>query len=49
MYSLDDYKRALTLLTHSNLKGEGGSSEEASRRLDQQHQQLDAIFSRDTV
>ncbi len=49
MYSAEDYKRALTLLTHSDIKGEGLVGEELIKRLEQQHQQLDAIFSRDTV
>lgn len=49
MYSADDYKRALTLMAQSNIKGEGLAGEELSRRLEQEHQQLDAIFSRETV
>ena len=48
MYSLEDYKNALTLLAHSSSKGEG-LGEEESKRLEQQYQQLDTIFSRDTV
>lgn len=47
MYSLADYKRALTLLAqcHSDSRGEGG----ADRELEQQLQQFDTIFSGDTV
>ena len=50
-YSPADYSRALTLLAHSDVRGEGSidRGEEANKRLEQQLQQLDNIFSGDTV
>lgn len=50
LYSLADYSRALTLLAHSETKGEGPADrEEANKRLEQQIEQLEDIFSGDTV
>jgi hypothetical protein len=49
-YSQADYKRALTLLAHSDVRGEGTvDRDEANRHLEQQLLQLDNIFSGDTV
>lgn len=47
LYSLADYSRTLTLLAHSETKGEGPADRED--RLEQQIQQLENIFSGDTV
>ena len=49
LYSVEEYKRAVTVLAQSDMKGEGLVGEELSKRLEQQFQQLDTIFSRDTV
>ena len=50
LYSPADYSRALTLLAHSNVRGEGPADrEEVNKRLEQQLQQLENIFSGDTV
>lgn len=49
-YSPADYSRTLTLLAHSDVRGEGTvDRDEANKRLEQQLQQLDNIFSGDTV
>lgn len=49
-YGLEDYERALTLLAHSDLRGEGlPDKDEVARRLHQQLQQLNSTFSCDTA
>lgn len=47
LYSQADYSRALELLAHSEMKGEGPADRE--EKLVQQLQQLENIFSGDTV
>lgn len=47
LYSQEDYTRALTLLAHSETKGEAPAERE--ERLEQQLLQLENIFSGDTV
>lgn len=49
IYSQEDYKRALTLLAFSDVRGEGPpDKEEAAKKLALQIKELDEIFSRDT-
>lgn len=49
-YSPVDYNRAVTLLAHSDVRGEGlGDRDQMNKRLEQQLQQLENIFSGDTV
>ncbi len=50
LYSLEDYSRAVVLLAHSDVRGEGPADrEEVNKRVEVQLQQLKDIFSGDTV
>lgn len=48
LYSVGDYSRALVLLAHSDVRGEGAALER-EEKLPQQLEQLETIFSGETV